>query len=318
MTGHARRLSASLPPRRPSDAVLQPAVPADQVADHCRACRPANGSRASRSRARSTWPRASGSARARCARRSTNWRPRTWWCAARARAPSSRRTPSSTSSTASCSLVPDSGDADSEGPAARDRRLQAPARAAPTSRARCTCAPATPVLQVRRVLAYRGAPTILDDTLAARRAVQGPDGRAPDAHWHGPMYALFETEFGVRMVRAEEKIRAVLPDAAQAALLAVSPRHAAAERRAASLTPTATRRWNCAAASTAPTAHHYRNDARIDQRPLAPTSPTRSASAHAWIHRLSSACCIAIEFRVVCSLRHQATSSRLVKRRKPP
>ncbi len=33
------------------------------------------------------------------------------------------------------------------------------------------------------------------------------------------MYALFETEFGVRMVRAEEKIRAVLPDAAQAALL---------------------------------------------------------------------------------------------------
>jgi GntR family transcriptional regulator len=36
------------------------------------------------------------------------------------------------------------------------------------------------------------------------------------------MYALFETEFGVRMVRAEEKIRAVLPDAEQAALLAVT------------------------------------------------------------------------------------------------
>jgi GntR family transcriptional regulator len=32
---------------------------------------------------------------------------------------------------------------------------------------------------------------------------------------------LFETEFGVRMVRAEEKIRAVLPDADQAALLQV-------------------------------------------------------------------------------------------------
>ena len=30
------------------------------------------------------------------------------------------------------------------------------------------------------------------------------------------MYALFEAEFGVRMVRAEEKIRAVLPDAEQA------------------------------------------------------------------------------------------------------
>ncbi len=36
-----------------------------------------------------------------------------------------------------------------------------------------------------------------------------------------PMYAMFETEFGVRMVRAEEKIRAVLPDAAQRELLQV-------------------------------------------------------------------------------------------------
>ena len=35
----------------------------------------------------------------------------------------------------------------------------------------------------------------------------------------GPMYALFETEFGVRMVRAEEKIRAVLPDKGQRDLL---------------------------------------------------------------------------------------------------
>ncbi|MEJ7687787.1 MAG: UTRA domain-containing protein, partial [Variovorax sp.] len=33
---------------------------------------------------------------------------------------------------------------------------------------------------------------------------------------------LFETEFGVRMVRAQEKIRAVLPDEAQAALLAIT------------------------------------------------------------------------------------------------
>ena len=38
------------------------------------------------------------------------------------------------------------------------------------------------------------------------------------------MYALFETEFGVRMVRAEEKIRAVLPDSVQSALLKVEQR----------------------------------------------------------------------------------------------
>jgi GntR family transcriptional regulator len=36
------------------------------------------------------------------------------------------------------------------------------------------------------------------------------------------MYALFETEFGVRMVRAEESIRAVNPDTEQAQLLEVS------------------------------------------------------------------------------------------------
>jgi GntR family transcriptional regulator len=32
---------------------------------------------------------------------------------------------------------------------------------------------------------------------------------------------MFELDFGVRMVRAEEKLRAVLPDAEQAQLLAV-------------------------------------------------------------------------------------------------
>ena len=36
------------------------------------------------------------------------------------------------------------------------------------------------------------------------------------------MYALFETDFGVRMVRAEEKIRAVLPDETQCQLLQVA------------------------------------------------------------------------------------------------
>jgi GntR family transcriptional regulator len=43
------------------------------------------------------------------------------------------------------------------------------------------------------------------------------------AEYHGPMYALFETEFGVRMVRADEKIRAVLPDEAQSQLLQIAP-----------------------------------------------------------------------------------------------
>jgi GntR family transcriptional regulator len=43
------------------------------------------------------------------------------------------------------------------------------------------------------------------------------------ASWKGPTYAMFEVEFGVRMVRAEEKIRAVAADAGQSALLKVEP-----------------------------------------------------------------------------------------------
>jgi GntR family transcriptional regulator len=37
------------------------------------------------------------------------------------------------------------------------------------------------------------------------------------------MYGLFETEFGTRMIRATEKIRAVEANAEVAALLAVAP-----------------------------------------------------------------------------------------------
>jgi len=37
------------------------------------------------------------------------------------------------------------------------------------------------------------------------------------------MYGLFESEFGVRMIRAEEKIRAVAADPASAALLGLEP-----------------------------------------------------------------------------------------------
>ena len=36
------------------------------------------------------------------------------------------------------------------------------------------------------------------------------------------MYEMFEAEFGVRMIRAEEKIRAVAADAATAEVLAVA------------------------------------------------------------------------------------------------
>lgn len=76
------------------------------------------------------------------------------------------------------------------------------------------------VVQVRRVLAFGGCPTILEDIWLPGHAFKGLTAQQM-ASYDGPTYALFEHEFGARMVRAEEKIRAVLPDAAQAVLLEV-------------------------------------------------------------------------------------------------
>ena len=42
------------------------------------------------------------------------------------------------------------------------------------------------------------------------------------SEYRGPMYGLFESEFGVRMIRAEEKLRAVSADEGVAALLKVA------------------------------------------------------------------------------------------------
>ena len=119
-------------------------------------------------------------------------------------------------------LLPDNGDLNSEGPAQREivdcKRLRATAEVARALALRA----GDSVLQVRRVLSFSGTPTILEDLWLPG----GPfKGLTADhlADYHGPMYALFETEFGVRMVRAEEKIRAVLPDESQCTLLRVTP-----------------------------------------------------------------------------------------------
>lgn len=78
-----------------------------------------------------------------------------------------------------------------------------------------------PVVEVRRVLLADGQPVVLDDI-----ALPGVlfKGLTMDrlAEWKGPMYRLFEAEFGVRMIRAEEKLRAVAADAEQARVLAVA------------------------------------------------------------------------------------------------
>ena len=117
-------------------------------------------------------------------------------------------------------LKPDSGEESGEGPAQRTilecRRLRATADLARLLALRSGDA----LIQVRRVLAFGGVPTILEDIWLPGAPFKGLSAERLDA-WIGPTYAMFENEFGVRMVRAQEKIRAVAADTQQAALLQV-------------------------------------------------------------------------------------------------
>ena len=105
-------------------------------------------------------------------------------------------------------LLPDTGDASSEGPRQRHfiecKRLRAPADIARALGLRSGDA----VLHVRRVLSFQQVPTILEDLWLPAAPIKGLTAERLDSY-RGPMYALFETEVGVRMVRAEEKIRAL-------------------------------------------------------------------------------------------------------------
>ena len=118
-------------------------------------------------------------------------------------------------------LLPDAGDATSEGPALRQIIDCKRARASSDVARALGLRAGDPVLQVRRVLSFGGEPTILEDIWLPGAPFKGLTAERL-RNDNGPMYALFESEFGVRMVRAEEKLRAVLPDATQMELLAVA------------------------------------------------------------------------------------------------
>jgi GntR family transcriptional regulator len=119
-------------------------------------------------------------------------------------------------------LMPDSGDREGEGPAQRTVLECRRARAAAEVARALALRPGDAVLQVRRILSFAGVPTILEDLWLPGNAFKGLSAQRM-ASFVGPTYAMYEVEFGVRMVRAEEKIRAVAADASHGALLNVEP-----------------------------------------------------------------------------------------------
>jgi len=76
------------------------------------------------------------------------------------------------------------------------------------------------VILLRRLLEYGGEPTVLDDITLPAALFRGLTRARYDAY-QGSMYGFFETEFGVRMLKARERLRAVAADATGAVLLNV-------------------------------------------------------------------------------------------------
>jgi len=76
------------------------------------------------------------------------------------------------------------------------------------------------VVFVRRLLRFGAAPVVLDDIWLPGRLFRGLTFERLSGYG-GPLYGLFETEFGVPMIRADERLRAVAADARAGALLQV-------------------------------------------------------------------------------------------------
>ncbi|HYA65460.1 MAG TPA: GntR family transcriptional regulator [Burkholderiaceae bacterium] len=96
------------------------------------------------------------------------------------------------------------------------RRMRAPAEIA----ARLGLKASAGVVFIRRLLRFASAPVVLDDIWLPARMFRGLNFERLAAYT-GPLYGLFESEFGVPMTRADERLRAVSADERSAELLQV-------------------------------------------------------------------------------------------------
>ena len=114
------------------------------------------------------------------------------------------------------------------------------------------------VVYLRRLLSMAGAPLVLDDIWLPAGLFKGLTSERL-AGYHGPLYGLFESEFGTRMIRADERIRAVAATDDVAALLSVAPGAPLLLVERVSFTygdkPVEVRRGFCVTAT-----HHYHNE----------------------------------------------------------
>lgn len=80
----------------------------------------------------------------------------------------------------------------------------------------------TAIIEIRRLLTFSGEPKILDYIVVQAKYFRGLNATRINEH-NGSLYSMYETTYGIPMVRAEEKLTAIAADEQQARLLNVSP-----------------------------------------------------------------------------------------------
>ncbi|HAF55447.1 MAG TPA: GntR family transcriptional regulator [Thauera sp.] len=71
--------------------------------------------------------------------------------------------------------------------------------------------PGASIIIVRRLLKFSNKPVVIDEIYLPGELFQGLSAETLQG-WHGSLYSLFESRFGVRMIGAQERIRAVAAD----------------------------------------------------------------------------------------------------------
>lgn len=98
------------------------------------------------------------------------------------------------------------------------RRLRAPADVAKWLELKTGDA----AVMIRRLMLIGGNPVVLDEIWLPGTLFRGLTAEKL-ADYKGPMYGLFESEYGTRMIRADERIKAVAADEEAARWLKVNP-----------------------------------------------------------------------------------------------
>ena len=114
-------------------------------------------------------------------------------------------------------LMPDSGEAQQpENQIVEVKRMRGPAEVTRVLDIKA----GDSVIYIKRVQFFDGVPTILEEIWLPGAIFKGLTAERL-VEYKGPMYGLFEAEFGTQMIRASEKLRAVAADELAAEMLKV-------------------------------------------------------------------------------------------------